>query len=120
MYVHASVGHVHRGTDAYADIDSWDAWSEPLETAVSSVTHALLDGTFYSLDELPAAARRSEVPHPPVHVTVARLQSLEATARRVVFTHLNHTNPLLWDVEVQAAVRDKGFSIARDGMQFPL
>lgn len=102
------------------DIDSWEAWSVPLERAVQDVTYALLDGTFSSLDELPAAARRAEVPHPPVHVTISRLAENQSLASRVTFTHLNHTNPLLWDDDERRKVTNKGFRVAHDGLQFVL
>ena len=40
---------------------------------------------------------------------------------RVIFIHMNHTNPLLFDgSEEQAAVEQRGFRIAREGMRLEL
>lgn len=60
------------------------------------------------------------MPHPPVQTTVARLQANDALARRVIFTHFNHTNPVMWDGNAQAALRERGFGVAHDGMELKL
>src|SRR5213079_3261367 len=74
------------------DIDKWETWDRRVEDEVGAVDVALLDGTFLSASELPGRSL-SEVPHPTVGETEARLAAL---SRRVIFIHLNHTNPLLW------------------------
>jgi len=51
---------------------------------------ALLDGTFFSRDELP---RQADVPHPPIEETWAALPP--AARAKVRFLHFNHTNPVL-------------------------
>lgn len=75
-----------------------DDWSWPVEAALEGVGTALLDGTFFSDAELPGRDMRA-VPHPLVLDSVACLAGLAAgpPARRVLFTHFNHTNRVLRD-----------------------
>lgn len=91
------------------DIDSWDLWGQ--DVSGLAVTHdaLILDGTFFSGDELPHRPL-AEVPHPVVRRTMDRLQDV---AGKVWFTHLNHTNPL-WDPTsaAWAEVTARGFNVA--------
>jgi pyrroloquinoline quinone biosynthesis protein B len=115
-----TVGYLVRGpTEALLyvpDIDKWEKWDRRLEDEVAGVGMALLDGTFFSADEL-AGRSLAEVPHPTVGETMARLA---AVSRRVAFIHLNHTNPLLWDDRARRDLSRRGFSVASDGRVFPL
>ena len=54
---------------------------------------ALIDGTFWSEDEL-GGRDQSKVPHPPVLQTLNMLGEREDGDPEIFFTHLNHTNPL--------------------------
>jgi pyrroloquinoline quinone biosynthesis protein B len=73
------------------DIDTWQGWEQDVRDFVSRMDVALLDGTFFSADELPGRDM-SEVPHPLVTDTVERLAGVACDVRLI---HLNHTNPLL-------------------------
>ena len=80
---------------------------------------AVIDGSFYSAEELPGRDM-SEVPHPPVETLMREVLPI-ATSRlqphtRFWFTHLNHTNPM-WDPYSAAAadVIRHGHRIARVG-----
>ncbi|MEL6342720.1 MAG: MBL fold metallo-hydrolase [Myxococcota bacterium] len=97
------------------DIDAWSAWDRDLEALIASVDLALLDGTFFADGEL--ERDMSEIPHPRVVETMARLSSAPASVRaRVRFIHLNHTNPLLDpDSAASAQVRRAGFEIGTAG-----
>lgn len=98
------------------DVDALDHRAESL---VATADLALVDGTFYSAGELPPDGR--EVPHPPVRESLARLASAAAEGTRVVFTHINHTNPLCDPGSAEsAAVRRAGMEVSRDGMAFEL
>ncbi len=103
------------------DIDSWEQLQPPIEELVSGVDIALLDGTFYSTEELPGRDP-AEVPHPPVAETVELLGGIaESGATRILFTHINHTNPLLdADGELLRRLRSRGFDIAYDGLTLNL
>jgi len=73
------------------DIDAWQNWEHDLRAFVSGMDIALLDGSFFSADELPGRDL-SEIPHPLVTDTVERLAGVVCDVRLI---HLNHTNPLL-------------------------
>ena len=88
---------------------------------VDNVDVALLDGSFYSADELPDRPVET-IGHPLVVDTMNLLEGRVARGElEVHFTHLNHSNPLL-DPESApyAEVHDRGFAIARDGQFFDL
>lgn len=97
------------------DIDKWEKWSEPIEARISSVDVALLDATFFGDGELPGRAM-SEVPHPFVVESIARFAALPADERRkVVFTHLNHSNPAaLADTPERQAIEAAGMRVAEE------
>lgn len=97
------------------DIDKWEKWPVKVEDLVKEVDYALLDATFNTASELPNRSM-SEIPHPLVTETVARLERWPELKQRVYFIHLNHTNPLLWNTAEQASLTKKGFNIARTGM----
>ena len=67
-----------------------DAWEIDLSALLARCDLALLDGSFYSRDELP---RQRDIPHPPITETLALLSDEEAA--KVRFLHFNHTNPVL-------------------------
>jgi pyrroloquinoline quinone biosynthesis protein B len=115
-----TVGYLVRGPAAsllyVPDVDVWDF---DLRGLVGAVDAALLDGTFFSPEELPPARWR-EVGHPPIAATLDLLAA-GGLAGRVRFTHLNHTNPA-WDPTSAAAHRiaDAGAAVAREGEILPL
>lgn len=120
-----TVGFVFRGPGGsllyLPDIDSWGAWERNVAEAVSSVDVALLDGTFWSGDELPGRAIE-DIPHPLILGTMDTLQGVvDRGEARVVLTHLNNSNPALDEGgRQQAEVARRGFEIAREGMRFGL
>jgi pyrroloquinoline quinone biosynthesis protein B len=120
-----TVGFVFRGPEAsllfLPDINSWDLWERDVVEAVKTVDVALLDGTFWSMDELPGRALE-DVPHPLMTRTMDVLQGVvDRRDSRVLFTHLNNTNPALDENgPQQAEVTRRGFEIAREGMHFSL
>jgi pyrroloquinoline quinone biosynthesis protein B len=85
----------------------------------------LLDGTFFSDDELvmsgkPRTAR--QLGHLPVGGPDGSLAQLEpATRAKVVYTHVNNTNPLLAeDSAASQQVRRAGAAVAIDGTEYEL
>jgi pyrroloquinoline quinone biosynthesis protein B len=123
------------------DADTWNGWPVPFAEWLDRADVAVLDGTFYSAEEL-GHRWQGEVPHPPVAETVellaprlspAPLRTVEgARAGRpepvgdderleVWFTHLNHTNPL-WEADSpeRAAIREAGFGVAWQGQTWEL
>lgn len=120
-----TVAFVFRGPSAsllfLPDINAWSLWNRNVAQAVASVDVALLDGTFWSLEELPGRTL-NDVPHPLMPQTMDALQAVvDAKRTRVVLTHLNNTNPALDENgPQQAEVARRGFGIAREGMRFAL
>ena len=73
------------------DIDAWDRWDRDLRQFASGMDVALLDGTFFSAQELPGRDL-SQIPHPLATDTAERLAGVDCEVHLI---HLNHTNPLL-------------------------
>lgn len=100
------------------DIDSWEAWPGA-EAELARHRVCLLDASFSSLAEIPGRDL-TKIPHPLVSDTLERFGSL-APGRRMILTHLNHSNPIsVVDSPEAAAVREAGFEVAEDFMQIPL
>jgi pyrroloquinoline quinone biosynthesis protein B len=120
-----TVAFVFRGPEASVlylpDINSWARWDRDVAATVAGVDVAVLDGSFWSMDELPGRAVE-DVPHPLMTQTMDVLQDVvDRGASRVVLTHLNNSNPALDEGgPEQAEVARRGFEIAREGMRFPL
>jgi pyrroloquinoline quinone biosynthesis protein B len=98
------------------DIDNWQAWALDVRQFVSGMEIALLDGCFFSPDELPGRDLR-QIPHPLVTDTVARLSGLTCEINLV---HLNHSNPLLHDGPERAWLTRQGFGVGYLGQQWRL
>jgi pyrroloquinoline quinone biosynthesis protein B len=79
------------------DTDSWRAWPRPLPEILEEehVDVAILDGTFFSPNELPDRDV-TKIKHPLITDSMSLLEPLvKAGKLRVYFTHLNHSNPAL-------------------------
>ncbi len=103
------------------DIDKWDRWDTDIRDVVRTVDYALVDATFFDGGELPGRDM-NEIPHPFVVETMALFEALPADVRRrIIFIHLNHSNPLLIDgSDANRLVRERGFRVAFEGMRLPL
>ena len=90
-------------------------WLNSLE-----VNFALIDGTFWSGDELDGRDM-SQIPHPTISETIARLGRREDGDPEVIFFHLNHTNPVIdcYSSEYQELV-SLGWSVGEQGSTFVL
>ncbi|MBV8530192.1 MAG: pyrroloquinoline quinone biosynthesis protein PqqB [Candidatus Eremiobacteraeota bacterium] len=98
---------------------------DALTQAIASAHLAILDGTFYSDDEMVvqglAAKRARSLGHQPVGGVDGTLSQLGGAAARTVFSHINNSNPLLDPGSAASAcVRRSGAAVARDGMEFTL
>jgi len=103
------------------DIDKWEMWSTDIRDVVRSVDYALLDATFFKDGEL-GGRDMSKIKHPFVSESMDLFDSLTDDEKsRVVFIHMNHTNPLLIDGSPeQAEVKRRGFRYATEGMRLEL
>lgn len=103
-----------------SDIDSWDPVKDSMKEWLAKSHFALLDGTFYSGDELPGRNMKL-VPHPTIRDSIPLFQSWMPFACQIYFTHFNHTNPLLDRGTPQATEFSKsGFHLAREWQDFEL
>lgn len=98
---------------------------ETLRCAIDRAEVVLLDGTFYSDDELIALnlARKSaeSLGHHPVGGPNGTLGQLRSVRARTIFTHVNNSNPMLDSASAAyAQVREFGAEIAYDGMEISL
>ena len=120
-----TVGYLIEGPNKKAlfipDIDKWNQWELDLKTELKKVDYAFLDATFYSAKEL-GNRDMSQIPHPSVLETMEALKDFSIEQRaRVIFTHFNHTNPLLnRESEASKNVLALGFKIGRIHERFPL
>ena len=94
-----------------------------LQPAFDEADVLLLDGTFWSSDELVAAglsgARAEDMAHLPIGGEAGSVARLAASlARRRIYTHINNSNPILVEGSPEhAAVRAAGWEVAYDGME---
>jgi pyrroloquinoline quinone biosynthesis protein B len=98
------------------DIDGWEAWAAPpyrqdVRTVVDGVDAALLDGTFFSADELPGRDA-GQIGHPLATDTAAWLKG---TRTRVRLIHLNHSNPLHRAGPERAWLEAHGLGVGEEG-----
>jgi pyrroloquinoline quinone biosynthesis protein B len=97
-----------------------------LKNLFASLECLLLDGTFWSDDELirvqGSGQRASEMGHVPVGGEGGTLQQLAALRTpRKMYIHINNTNPMLNEAGAEyRAVRDAGWELAEDGCHFTL
>lgn len=103
------------------DIDKWEHWTTDIRDIIRSVDYALVDASFFADGEL-KGRDMSVIKHPFVSESMNLFDSLTNEERaRVIFIHMNHTNPLLIDGSpAQAEVIRRGYQLAREGMRLPL
>jgi pyrroloquinoline quinone biosynthesis protein B len=100
------------------DIDSWERWELDLPVVLDGCDAALLDGSFFSADEL-GLRSVEEVPHPPIETTLELLDP--DRTRKVRFVHLNHSNPaLIAGSAPWKRVNAAGGGIAQEGERLSL
>ena len=85
----------------------------------------LVDGTFWTNDELAAAgiAKRDAraMGHAPLSGDGGTLSRLSALEARTILVHLNNTNPILLDdSQERATVEASGVEVGYDGMEIEL
>jgi pyrroloquinoline quinone biosynthesis protein B len=114
-----TVGFQIQGPSASAiyipDIDKWEKWNTKIETWISNVDYAFIDGTFFNPNEIPGR-NPDEIPHPLIFETMQRLSVLSRSEKKKVhFIHLNHTNPALTSEESKRQILTSGFQLSVEG-----
>lgn len=100
----------------FSDVD------DALRAAIASAQVAFVDGTFYASDELASQhlleKRAESLGHRAVAGEAGTLDRLRGIGARVIFTHLNNSNPMLDPASAASReVREAGAEIAYDGME---
>ena len=103
------------------DIDKWEIWERDILEEIRQVDYAMVDATFFDENELPGR-NMSDIPHPFVVESMELFEGLSETDKnKVIFIHLNHSNPLLdsGSAAYQLIVA-RGFKVAKEGDYLPL
>jgi len=99
----------------FVGYDNPREWFSSLDASI-----ILLDGTFWDSNELKGRIQ-ADVPHPPVSETLDLIGRREDGDPRIIFIHLNHTNPLHYaDSPEYQKVSDLGWEVGEEGMEFKL
>ena len=99
---------------------------ENLKRRIAQCDLLFLDGTFWSDDELQrlrgSGRSAREMGHLPISGDDGSLTWLESIRRpQKIYLHINNTNPVLDESSTEAAkLRDAGWEVGRDGMEFEL
>ena len=102
------------------DIDKWDKWDQEIFEVIQHVDVALIDGTFFSQDEIPHRDM-NEIPHPFIIETMEYLFNLNTLNRnKIYFIHFNHSNPAIRDGAATNKIKSNRFNVAREGIVFDL
>jgi pyrroloquinoline quinone biosynthesis protein B len=100
--------------------------SDPLIERLQSCDILLFDGTFWSDDEpvrIPGLGRTAlQIGHLPISGRDGSLEHLATLTRaRKIYIHINNTNPMLdEESDKYREVRERGWEVAHDGMEFVL
>ena len=103
------------------DIDKWEKWHGSIFQLALNTDILLLDGTFYSQNEIPHR-NMAEIPHPFIIESMETLSELNSENRsKVHFIHFNHSNPAIKNNSpAYHTIKSKRFNLAREGDRFNL
>lgn len=102
------------------------AWGEPLRAETAWAALAFLDGSFWcdaELDGVGVEKPARALGHLPIDGPDGSLAALNGAAlsTRLLYAHLNNTNPALAPASTQAReLERRGFAVAADGQEFDL
>ena len=95
----------------------FDHYTETIDCHVRNSDISIVDGCFWSRQELPDRPFES-IPHPTIAESMNRFKGC---GKKIVFTHVNHTNPVLnRDSYLQSELGRRGFRLATEGMDIPI
>ena len=103
------------------DIDKWEKWHGSIFQLVLNTDILLLDGTFFSQNEIPHR-NMAEIPHPFITESMETLSKLNSENRKKVhYIHYNHSKPALKDNSpAYHTIKSKRFNLDREGDRFNL
>ena len=98
-------------------IPDMDLITKEIKALVKDSDIALLDGTFFDMNELPGRDM-SEISHPLIEETIRTLGEMDT---RIIFTHINHSNPVSDPSSKEYEhVTEAGHEIASEGLVLSL
>ena len=101
-------------------VPDMDVLTRTVLDLIPKVDIAILDGTFYSGEELPPHRNLKDIPHPTILKSMREL-SPHSKRTRIHFTHFNHTNPVLDpDSDPAKYVKSLGFGLVPERWTFRL
>ena len=104
---------VKRGEERVLYLPDTDEITPDIIDLVSKSDTAIVDGTFYSNDEI-STRDITEIPHPFMKDSIPLFKDSDT---RIIFTHINHTNPVNDPVsEASGDVLQSRFEVARENM----
>ncbi|MFX0133164.1 MAG: MBL fold metallo-hydrolase [Candidatus Hodarchaeota archaeon] len=110
-----TVGYLIKSKRMLLYIPDLDFWTEEIVNLVNSVDIALIDGTFYTKNEIPSGR---DILHPPITET---MDLFKHSNTEIYFTHFNHSNPIVKpEGEERNNAIKKGFKIVYDGLRIDL
>jgi pyrroloquinoline quinone biosynthesis protein B len=110
-----------KGVAVYAP--AIERWTEELQSEVARADCALIDGTFWSEDEMRRMGTGSrtagEMGHIPISGADGSLKRVASSrAQRTIYTHINNTNPILDEASPEHhQLIEGGAEVGRDGME---
>ena len=106
-----TAGFLIEGDKSLLYIPDMDDYTNEIIQRIGDVDIALIDGSFYTKNEI---MRQRNVPHPPIVESLELLRDFET---RIIFTHFNHSNPVLnLDSSEFQKIKSLGFEVAFEGM----
>ncbi len=114
---------LHAGGRRITYCPTIESWSDSLEQRLNESDVALVDGTFWSDDELgrhgaPNPRTATQMGHLPLTGPDGTAQRLAQLAARVVLVHINNSNPILLAHGPERAQLDElGIDVGHDGME---
>jgi pyrroloquinoline quinone biosynthesis protein B len=97
-----------------------DKLTDDILEMISQVDIAIIDGTFFDKTEIPSNRKYNEIPHPLIKDSMHLLTDLVKNTK-IIFTHFNHTNPVIDPKsEAVSVLKKNGFGIAQTSQKVRL
>ena len=103
----------NKGQETILYMPDTDEINEEIVDLAGKCDIAIIDGTFFSREEI-STRDINEIPHPFIQDSIKLFTKM---GTRVIFTHINHTNPVNDPVsEASGKVLESRYEIARENM----
>jgi pyrroloquinoline quinone biosynthesis protein B len=93
-----------------------DYLTDELIDLIRTMDIIIFDGSFWTKNEL---ERQLDIPHPPMKEVIQKIGQI-IKPQRFIFTHFNHSNPILNNSDLQMELQEKGYEIGHGGLEFEI